>query len=56
MSAYIPLIIAFIVGMGVFGLMRRRDMHPVLSGAAATGLSVIVVIAYFAFIISTGRI
>ena len=56
MSAYLPVIIAFVVGMGVFGLMRRRDMHPVLSGVAATGLSMIVVIAYFAFIVSTGRI
>lgn len=56
MSAYLPVIIAFVVGMGVFALMRRRDLHPVLSGAAATALSMIVIVAYFAFIVTTGRI
>lgn len=56
MLAYIPVIIAFSVGMGIFAVMRRREIHPVLSGAAATFLSMIVIVAYFAFIVTTGRV
>jgi hypothetical protein len=56
MQQYLPVIIAFLVGMALFALLRRRDANPVLSGIAATGFSMFLVIAYFAFVISTGRI
>jgi hypothetical protein len=56
MQQYLPVIIPFLIGMGLFGLLRRRDTNPMLSGVAATFLSVVLVVAYFAFIITTGRV
>ncbi|HLT20356.1 MAG TPA: hypothetical protein VKZ96_12915 [Thermomicrobiales bacterium] len=56
MQQYLPVIIAFLAGMAIFALLRRRDANPMLSGIAATGFSMILVIAYFTFIIATGRV
>ena len=56
MQVYLPVIIAFLVGMGLFAFLRRREANPALSGLAATFLSMILVVAFYAFIITTGRI
>jgi hypothetical protein len=56
MGAYLPVIISFLVGMGIFGLLRRRDKDPIVSGVVATFLSMVIVAAYFVFILKTGRI
>ena len=56
MLAYLAVVVAFCLGMGVFAFMRRHEINPFLSGIAATFLSMIVVIAYFAFIVTTGRV
>lgn len=56
MTAYIPIIVPFFLGMGVFGLLRRRDKDPVVSGIAATFFSMAIVVAYFFFIFKTGNI
>lgn len=56
MSVYLPVIIPFFIGMGIFGLLRRRDTHPIVSGIAATFLSMAIVIGWFVFIVATGRI
>lgn len=56
MSAYLPVIIPFFVGMGLFGLLRRRDTSPIISGIAATVLSMAIVVVYFVIILKTGRI
>ncbi|MEZ4524195.1 MAG: hypothetical protein R3A46_21565 [Thermomicrobiales bacterium] len=56
MSSYLPVIVPFCLGMVIFGLLRRRDTDPMISGIAATFLSMILVVAYYAFILTTGRI
>ncbi|CAN5703190.1 hypothetical protein BH23CHL2_BH23CHL2_24070 [soil metagenome] len=56
MTAYLPVIIPFCIGMILFGLLRRRDTDPMISGVAATFLSMILVVAYYAFVLATGRI
>ena len=55
MGAYLPIIIPFFVGMGIFGFLRQRDKDPIVSGIAATFLSMFIVAAYFVFILKTGR-
>jgi hypothetical protein len=54
--AYAPVIVAFLLGMGVFGFMRQRDKDPVLSGVAATVLSMTVAIVLFIVALKTGNL
>ncbi len=56
MTAYVPVIVPFFIGMGLFGLLRRRDKDPVISGIAATALSMALVVAYFVFTFQTGSL
>ena len=56
MTTYLPVIIPFMIGMVIFGLLRRRDTDPMISGVAATFASMGLVVAYYAFIITTGGI
>jgi hypothetical protein len=56
MTNNLPIIIPFLVGMSLFGLLRHRDKDPMLSGVAAMFLSMVLVIGYYAFALSTGRL
>jgi hypothetical protein len=56
MTNYLPIIIPFLIGMGLFGFLRQRDKDPMISGMAATFLSMALVVAYYAFAITTGRL
>lgn len=56
MIAYLPVIVSFCIGMTIFVLLRRRDTDPMLSGVAAVFLSMVFVVGYYAFILTTGRI
>lgn len=56
MTSYLPIIIPFLIGMGLFGFLRQRDKDPMISGMAATFLSMALVVAYYAFAITTGRL
>jgi len=56
MTVYLPVIVSFSIGMTVFVLLRQRDTNPMISGAAAVFLSMALVVGYYAFILTTGRI
>ncbi len=56
MQQYLPVIIPFLIGMGLFGVLRQRDANPFISGVAATFFSMILVVAYYVFAITTGRV
>lgn len=56
MTVYLPVIISFSIGMTVFVLLRQRDTNPMVSGVAAVFLSMALVVGYYAFILSTGRV
>ena len=56
MIAYAPVIVSFVLGMGVFSVMRRYDKDPILSGVAATVLSVGTAVTLFFIVLKTGNL
>ncbi len=56
MQEYFAITVAFLTGMAVFSLLRRRDTNPILSGIAATFFSMTLVVGYVIFLFTTGRV